>query len=56
MLVISANEERYVVSVEHQVGVCRSHRRSAVYMCSPSPTHFTPHPASARSNVVIRGS
>ena len=37
MIVISAPEERYVVSVEHQVGFCRSHRRSAVYMRPPPP-------------------
>ena len=37
MLIISATEERYVVSVEHQVGVCWSHRRSNVYMCPPPP-------------------
>ena len=37
MIVISAPEERYVVSVEHQAVVCRSHRRSAVYIRPPSP-------------------
>ena len=37
MIVISAPKERYVVSVEHQVGFCQSHRRSAGYIRPPPP-------------------
>ena len=47
--------EQYVLPGDIGLAFCRQRGGGPVYTCSPSPTPFTPHPASARSNAV-RGS